>query len=168
MHRREWLERLKIPLMLTPALLVLVVLFSGGLVVGLGQSLGYMPVIGLNEFTIKHYVDVLTDTNFLQSLWVTFYIAFTSTVLSTILAVLCALLLRAAFKGSRFSTFMFQVPIPIPHLVVAFGVVALVAQSGVLARMLASIGLLSEPSQFPVMVFDRAGVAIQFVYLRKR
>lgn len=167
MRRREWLEWLKVPLMLLPALLVLVVLFSSGLVVGLGQSLGYMPVIGLNAFTFQHYVDVLTNNNFLQSLWVTFYIAFISTMLSTVIAVLCALLLREAFRGSQFATFIFQVPIPIPHLVVAFGIVALVAQSGVMARMLASIGLLSEPSQFPVMVFDRAGIAIQMVYLWK-
>jgi len=167
MRRREWLERLKIPLMLAPAFLVLIVLFSGGLVVGLGQSLGYMPVIGLNEFTLHHYADVLTNSNFLQSLWVTFYIAFTSTLLSTVIAIPCALVLRQAFKGSRFATFIFQVPIPIPHLVVAFGIVALVTQSGVMARVLASIGLLSEPGQFPVMVFDRAGVAIQMVYLWK-
>ena len=44
MGRQDWMERLKIWLMLLPALLVLVGLFSGGLVVGLGQSLGYMPV----------------------------------------------------------------------------------------------------------------------------
>lgn len=167
MRRREWLERLKIPLMLAPAFLVLIVLFSGGLVVGLGLSLGYMPVVGLNEFTLHHYADVLTNSNFLQSLWVTFYIAFTSTLLSTVIAIPCALVLRQAFKGSRFATFIFQVPIPIPHLVVAFGIVALVTQSGVMARVLASIGLLSEPGQFPVMVFDRAGVAIQMVYLWK-
>ncbi len=167
MGRQDWMERLKIWLMLLPALLVLVGLFSGGLVVGLGQSLGYMPVAGLHSVTLQHYLDLLVEDAFWQSLWVTFSIAFTSTLLSTLVAVPCAFLLRDTFRGSRLVNFLFQVPIPIPHLVVAFGVVTLVAQSGVLARLLASLGLLSEPGQFPALVFDRAGVAIQLVYLWK-
>ena len=167
MGRPEWWERLKILLMLLPALLVLVGLFSGGLVVGLGQSLGYLPAAGLHSVTLQHYVDLLVEDAFWQSLWVTFSLAFTSTLLSTLVAVPCAFLLRDTFRGSRLVNFLFQVPIPIPHLVVAFGVVTLVAQSGMLARLLASLGWLSEPSQFPALVFDRAGVAIQLVYLWK-
>lgn len=167
MQRRIWLERLKIPLMLLPALLVLFVLFSGGMIVGIGQSLGYMPVIGRQEFTLQHYWDVLTDRNFLQSLWLTFRIAFVSTFLSTVIAILLSLVLREVFRGSQFATFIFQIPIPIPHLVAAFGIVSLVTQSGILARLLAAAGLLQEPSQFPVMVFDRAGIAITLTYLWK-
>ncbi|MBI5291339.1 MAG: ABC transporter permease subunit [Chloroflexi bacterium] len=155
------------PLMLAPSLLILTLLFVGGLVVGLGQSLGYMPVIGLNNFTLRHYVDVLTDNNFLQSLWVTFRIAFFSTLFSTVLAVAFALILRETFVGSQLSTFMFQVPLPIPHLVAANGIVLLVTQSGLIARLLATVGLLNSPSDFPVLVFDRAGIAIILTYLWK-
>ena len=61
-------ERLKIPLMLTPALAVILLLFLGGLVAGLMQSLGYFPAAGLTEFTFRHYVDAVTDRNFLVSL----------------------------------------------------------------------------------------------------
>jgi putative spermidine/putrescine transport system permease protein len=153
--------------MLAPTLLVVLVLFSGGLLVGLGQSLGYMPVIGMEDFTLRYYREVLTSGPFLLSLWLTFRIAFVSTLLSTILAVLCALVLRSAFRGSRFATFLFQTPIPIPHLVAAFGVVTLLSQSGILARLLAAVGLISEPSQFPVLIFDRAGIGIHAVYLWK-
>jgi putative spermidine/putrescine transport system permease protein len=167
MQRLRLMEKLRVPLMLTPALAVLTLLFAGGLVVGTGQSLGYMPVIGLNDFTLQHYVDVLTDRNFLISLWLTFRIAFVSTLLSMILAVAFALVLRDTFAGSRLTTFVYQIPLPIPHLVAANGIVLLVTQSGLLARLLATAGLLETPADFPILVFDRAGVAIILTYLWK-
>jgi len=167
MQRLRLMEKLRVPLMLTPALAVLILLFAGGLVVGTGQSLGYMPVIGLNDFTLQHYVDVLTDRNFLISLWLTFRIAFVSTLLSMILAVAFALVLRDTFAGSRLTTFVYQIPLPIPHLVAANGIVLLVTQSGLLARLLATAGLLETPADFPILVFDRAGVAIILTYLWK-
>jgi putative spermidine/putrescine transport system permease protein len=166
-RRLRLLEQLRVPLMLTPAFLVLILLFAGGMAVGLGQSLGYMPVIGLTDFTLKHYVDVMTDTNFLQSLWLTFRIAFLGTLFSSILAVGFALVLRERFRGSQLATFLYQVPLPIPHLVAANGIVTLVTQSGLIARGFASLGLLETPGDFPVLVFDRPGVAIILTYLWK-
>jgi len=83
MFRLRLLEKLRVPLMLLPAFLVLILLFGGGLAVGVGQSFGYFPVIGLTDLTFEHYVSVLTDRNFLQSLWLTFRIAFWSTFLSS-------------------------------------------------------------------------------------
>jgi putative spermidine/putrescine transport system permease protein len=153
--------------MLLPAFLVLILLFGGGIVVGLGQSLGYFPAIGLTEFTVQHYADVLTDRNFLQSLWLTFRIAFVSTFLSCILAIVFALVLRERFFGQRTSTFLFQVPLPIPHLVAAVGIVLLVTQSGLLSRIGTGLGLIDNPSEFPALVFDRGGIAIIFTFLWK-
>ena len=42
-------DRLKIFLLLMPALLVIGVLFFGGLLIGLMRSFNYMPVIGLTD-----------------------------------------------------------------------------------------------------------------------
>lgn len=167
MWRLRLVEKLRVPLMLLPALATLTVLFAGGLVIGLGQSLGYMPVIGLTDFTIQHYLDVLTDRNFLLSLWLTFRISFVTTLLSMVFAVVTALVLRENFKGSQVTTFVYQVPLPIPHLVAASGIVLLVTQSGLISRLFATAGLLEVPAQFPVLVFDRAGVAIILTYLWK-
>ena len=167
MLRLRLFEKLRVPLMLLPAFLVLFLLFGGGLVVGVGQSFGYFPVIGLTDFTAEHYIDVLTDRNFLQSLWLTFRIAFWSTFLSSVLAIGAALVLRETFKGSQLATFLFQVPLPIPHLVAANGIVLLITQSGLLARMGVAAGLMSVPADFPALVFDRAGIAIILTFLWK-
>ena len=166
----RWLrltERLRVPLMLFPSIVLLTILFGGGLLVGLGQSFGYFPIIGLTDFTPNYYLDVLRDPDFFLSLWITFRIAFLSTFTASVLAVGFALMLRRSFRGSRFLTFLFQVPIPIPHLVAATGIVLLVSQSGLLSRSSVALGLTHVPGDFPVMVFDEPGTAIQLTFLWK-
>ena len=167
MRRLRLLEKLRVPLMLLPALAILAVLLGGGLLVGLGQSFGYFPIGGLTEFTVDYYIEVLTDSNFFESLWLTFRLALLSTVMSTVLAIAFALVLRDTFFGSRIGTFSFQIPIPIPHLVIATGIVFLVGQSGLISRICVTFGLTQVPRDFPALVFDRAGIAIQLTFLWK-
>ncbi len=163
----RWLEKLRVPFMLLPSMALLVILFGGGLIFGLGQSFGYFPIIGLTDFTFDYYKDVLTDRNFFESLWLTFRIAFLSTLIASALAIAFALVLRDRFRGSRFFTFMFQIPIPIPHLVVAAGMVLLISQSGLLSRGSVALGITSVPRDFPALVFDKSGIAIQLTFLWK-
>jgi len=153
--------------MLGPALAVIILLFVGGLVVGLGQSLDYMPVIGLRTPTLHHYWAILTDPGFRTSLLLTFYIALVSTLLSTVLAVAVAMVLRHNVYGNGLLTLIFQIPLPVPHMVAAAGIVLLLTQSGLFARLLYSVGWLQEPGQFPVLVFDRWYIATILVYLWK-
>ena len=160
-------ERLRIPLMLFPALGLVVLLFGGGILVGLGQSLGYFPAIGLTDFTFEHYATVLTNTAFLQSLWLTFRIALVTTVLSSVFAIAITLVLREKFAGSKFVTFLFQIPLPVPHLVAASGIILLITQSGLIARVGAAAGVIDVPADFPALVFDKAGIAIILTFLWK-
>ena len=92
-------DRVKIALLLTPALAIIVILFFGGLAVGLMRSFSYMPVIGLTEPNLRAYAAVFTDREFYLSFLLTFHIAFTSTVISAALAIGAALLLRRQFIG---------------------------------------------------------------------
>lgn len=167
MRWQRQVERLRVPLMLLPSLAVLFLLFGGGMLVGIGQSFGYFPIIGLTDFTWQYYADVLSDPGFFASLWLTFRLAFVSTLLSCVLAIAFALVLRHQFKGSQLSTFIFQIPIPIPHLVAAAGIVLLVSQSGIMSRTAVALGVTERPADFPVMVFDRTGIAIILTYLWK-
>jgi putative spermidine/putrescine transport system permease protein len=153
--------------MLAPALAVIVLLFLGGVVVGLGQSLDYMPIIGLNEPTLRHYGNILTDRDFYNSLLLTLYISSTSTLLAVGLAVGVALVLRQRFAGSRVVTFLFQLPLPVPHLVAAAGFVLLLTQSGLFARLFYHAGWLEQPSEFPALVFDRWQITTILVYVWK-
>lgn len=161
------LRRNRVALVLSGPLLVVVVLFGGGLLFGVVQSLGFFPAAGLEDWTLDNYISVLTDRAFLLSLWLTFRIAFISTVLSTVAAVCVALVLRRAFFGSRLTTFLYQIPLSVPHLVTASGVVLLVSQSGILSRLGAGLGLIDRPADFPVLVFDRPGIGIILTFVWK-
>lgn len=163
----DWRERLRIPLMLMPAMTVILLLFLGGLILGLMQSLEYMPAIGKYDLTVQAYVNIFTDKTFLGSLALTCWIGFASTILATVLAIACALILRQDFPGKGFVTLVFQLNVPIPHIVGAIAVMLLFTQSGLLARMGYLVGLVSEPADFPALIYDKRAIGIILEYIWK-
>jgi putative spermidine/putrescine transport system permease protein len=163
----EWRDRLRLVAMLFPALLVIGILFLGGLVLGLLQSFDYMPIIGRTMPTLQPYVSLFIDPAFLRSLMLTAWIGLASTATSTIFATLVALALRRDFAGKQAVTFLFQLNIPVPHTVGAIAVMFLFAQSGLLARIAHLANLISEPSDFPALIFDPYALGIILEYLWK-
>jgi putative spermidine/putrescine transport system permease protein len=159
--------RWRLILMLAPALGVVVLLFGGGLALAVAQSLGYLPAIGRTELTLEAYRQIFSRVDFQRSLLLTLWIALASTAVSTLLAILSALALRRAFRGQRLVTFIFQLNIPIPHLVGALGILFLFAQSGFLARLAYLVGLINAPADFPVLVNDPYGLGIILEYVWK-
>lgn len=159
-------DRLKIGLLLFPALSIIIVLFFGGLLIGLMRSFNYMPIIGLTEPDLSAYISVFTDKEFYLSFLLTFHIAFTSTVISCILAVAAALLLRRRFIGRAVINFLFQLNLTVPHLVGAIGILYLFSQSGSFARLAAQWDMISSPADFPALVFDpfAIGIILQYVW----
>ncbi len=153
--------------MLAPALAVVLLLFGGGLLLALLQSVGIAPLAGQTEFTLAAYRRIFTQEEFYRSLLLTLWIAGSSTALSTVLAVGAALVLRRPFRGKRWVTFIFQLNIPIPHLVGAVGILFLFSQSGFLARLAYLAGLINEPAQFPALVYDRYALGIILEYVWK-
>ena len=159
-------DRVKIALLLAPALAIIVILFFGGLTVGLMRSFNYMPVIGLTEPNLRAYAAVFTDREFYLSFLLTFHIAFTSTVISAALAIGAALLLRRQFIGRAVVNFLFQLNLTVPHLVGAIGILYLFSQSGSFARLAAEWGMIARPGDFPALVFDpyAIGIILQYVW----
>lgn len=154
-------------LLVAPAVTVIMVVFGGGIGLGFVQSLGYLPVLGLTQPTLAHYAALLADQRIYAGMALTFAIALSSTVIATLLALVAAMTLRRVFRGSRPLTFVYQVPLPVPHLVAAAGLVMLLTQSGVFARVLYSAGLLTQPAEFPPIFFDRNSLGIVLVYVWK-
>jgi len=159
-------SRLKIFLLLLPAMSLIVILFFGGLAVGLMRSFNYMPIIGLTDPDWSAYLAVFTDKEFYLSFLLTFHIAFTSTVISSILAIGAALLLRRQFVGRAIVNFLFQLNLTVPHLVGAIGILYLFSQSGSFARLAAEWGMIARPGDFPALVFDpyAIGIILQYVW----
>ena len=159
-------DRVKILLLLAPALIIIGVLFFGGLVIGLMRSFNYMPIIGLTEPNFDAYISIFTSREFYLSFLLTFYIAFISTFISSVLAIGAALLLRRQFIGRAIVNFLFQLNLTVPHLVGAIGILYLFSQSGSFARLAAEWGMIARPSEFPALVFDpyAIGIILQYVW----
>ncbi len=160
------LERWKIALLLSPALVIIAGLFLGGLILGLIGSLGYMPLLGREEFNLNAYRNILASERFYLSFLLTFYIAFTSTVIASLLAIGAALILRRSFIGRSVINFLFQINLTVPHLVGAVGILYLFSQSGFFARLAYEFEIITKPSEFPALIYDplAIGIILQYVW----
>jgi putative spermidine/putrescine transport system permease protein len=90
------------------------------------------------------------------SLWV----AAASTALAAAGAVLLAALFRRESGLDRMARLFAVLPLPIPHLAAAVAGLLLLGQSGLLARLLASFGLVTDPGAMPALVYDRFGLGL--------
>ena len=161
-------QRITPYLLLVPFLLIMCVIFVGGMVQAVVQSVGYLPAFGMDEVTLDHYRRVLADFRFLSSVRYTFHVALTSSLSSVIFGVLAAFLVHKARRGNKISFVLFRIPIIIPHLVVIIMIFHIFFQTGIVSRFAYSFGLIDSAHDFPLLIFDRHGIGIMLVYLYKQ
>ncbi|MDJ0804068.1 MAG: sugar ABC transporter permease [Desulfobacterales bacterium] len=154
-------------LMLLPALAVVVVLFGGGLLLGVLQALGYLPGAGLTRLSGVHFFRVLSDPDFFLSFGMTLYVSVVSTLLAAGFSIIAALVLDRMAARYRPVHFVFQLPLTVPHLVIAVAVMFMLAPAGLLARTAVAVGLIQTPADFPLMVNDRWSIGIIVTYVWK-
>lgn len=165
---RERVEKVNRPyLLVAPALLLIGALFVGGVGLAVAQSLGYAPFIGRTALSLAAYQQLFTSAEFYLSLAHTLWLSLASTGLATVLAVACALVLQQPMHGQRAALFIFQLNLPIPHLVGALGILFLIAPTGWLARWADALGWIQSPADFPILVYDPLGWGIVLEYVWK-
>lgn len=153
--------------LLAPALGAVALLFGGGLVLGLLQSLGHLPAAGMRDLSLEHFRRVFADPGFFESLALTLATALVSSAAAMALATAAALGLHALAGRSRVLQFIFQIPLTVPHLVVAVAALFLLAPSGLLSRLALNLGLVDSPDSFPLLVNDPFGIGIMAAYVWK-
>lgn len=154
-----------------PAFSILTLLFLGGMMQGFVESLGYEPIIGKIKFSFEAYQQLLTSSDFWDSLRLSLRLSCLSATLSGIMGILMATcLFWLGARRSRSSTFLFRVlgfPLLIPHMVAAYLVILLFMQSGLIARFAFHLGWIRGMESFPVVVNDPLGWGILFTYIWK-
>lgn len=160
-------SRLRLTLMLAPALSVMVGLFAGGLLLALVQSLGYFAPSGERSFTLAHYHALLSDAEFRASLRLTLGLATVATIISAVAGLSLSLALRELAQRSRMLNALLQIPLAVPHLAMAVALINVIAPSGLIARLAFALGLISVPADFPALINDRYGVGIMLAYVLK-
>lgn len=165
---KTFLSKGKPYLMVLPLLFFMVGIFFLGLLLGLVESFGYFPAIGLRTFTFEFYEKILRAPTVVQSLKFSLYTALVSSLLSAALGVFLSwLILKTNRRRGRPLPGVYRAPIYVPHVIVALFVFVWLTQSGLLARILFHLGLLSDMEAFPRVIFDKAGVGIILAYLWK-
>lgn len=160
-------EKLKPYLLLSPILFVLITIFVSGIVMGAIQSLGYFKAVGLTEFTLKYYKEVLTSRGFLSSLRFSLY----TSLASSIIAIVCGVLLSYAIlqikAKKEIVESLYRVPIIVPHIVSVLLIYNILSQSGIIPRILYEAGLITDQSQFPSILYEKNGIGVIIAYLWK-
>lgn len=131
------------------------------------QSLGRVPAFGLEELTFSYYLAIFRDENFLRSLLVSLGIAAASALLAAVLGTaVCAALTVGGRKG-RGLTYVLRLPILVPHAVAALFTILLFSQTGLLARAAFALGLVSDFTQFPQLLYTPGYQGAVAAYLWK-
>jgi putative spermidine/putrescine transport system permease protein len=160
-------RRVRIMLLLAPALAVIIVFFLGGFVLAVAQSLGMLPLIGKSRVSLDGYRAMLDDPAFRAGFFLTFRISLVASALSAVLAVAAALLVRGTRRGRRVVTWLFQFNLTVPHVVGAGAMLLLLSQAGMVSRLSHAAGLTDSARQFPQLVGGPGSVAIVAEYVWK-
>jgi len=155
------------PYILLVPQIILTIFFLIGLITGIAQSLGVIPAFGLTEPTLFYYKEILTKPDMVRSVLYSLRIAFFSALFSTAAGVLlCAVLVMSRRTKGKMMRIV-QLPIVVPHVVVALFVINICSQNGLLARVIYAFGLIGEQQEFPTLIYDAGGFGIILAYLWK-
>lgn len=155
------------PYLLLSPFIVLMTIFCIGIINGFVQSIGIIPAFGLNTPTLKYYVEVFQNEGLMQSVGYSLWIATVSSVLSVILGTLLCFVIVSIKKSKSALINIIKLPILIPHIIVAVFVINIFSQTGIISRVLFSLGMISSPESFLSLLFDKAGVGVILAYLWK-
>ncbi len=145
------------------ALMVLVVApILVGTCYAAGAALGLMGA-GSSGFSVQRVVDVLVRGETWLSLAWTVFVAGSATVAAVATVVWSVGALWESPMGRRLAV----LPLAIPHVAGALGILLLVGQSGLLARFAFALGWIQLPSDFPAIVYDRFGIGLAIAFFWK-
>jgi putative spermidine/putrescine transport system permease protein len=147
---------------------VVLVLFVGGAVEAVLQSLGRQPYLDTGAgLDLDAYRALGTDPALRASIGLTLRLGLLATLVSTVLGVACAVLVHNLRRGRRMVSVVLQSSLPVPHLVGALCMLLLLSQSGLLSRLSYAAGLTDAPADFPALTNDGFGWAILAGYVWK-
>ncbi len=155
---------------LLPALLILGLLYGGGLLLTLLKSFG-TDIFFSRQPTLIHYSTILSSDDFIHSLVYSLRISLGAsigalTAGSFILVIMYLLMLYNKKPYTGYMRFI-QSPLLIPYLISAFFIFLLFSQSGIFSRVLHYFGVISARQQFPVLTNDHSGIGIMLTYTWK-
>ena len=153
-------------LLLIPQILLLII-FVIGLINGITQSFGVIPAFNLTKPTLNYYKEVLSSSQMKSSILFSLYIAFTSSLFAVVIGTLICVIIVMNKETKWFYEKLIEIPVIVPHIVVAIFILNIFSKSGLMARILAALGIISSQEQFLNLIYDKYGIGIILAYLWK-
>lgn len=145
-----------------PWITVFLVATGGAVLLALGFSALYgLGLIGTppSGLTLAHWQAVLTDRGFWIALGFSLALTVATLALCLVSAVAVVLLLAEQLRRPPLGTLIY-LPLAVPGVVAGLISYQVLGDGGLLARIAHALGWISQPSEFPSLVFDRHGLGI--------
>ena len=147
-------RRRRTAFLVLPALIPAAVVVVGGVGTTLLQSLGLMPLVGAPQLSVSAFDG---GAELVDSALISLWIATASTLIAAVVGFVTAVLIISGNWGGRIVATLGAAAVTVPHLVGAATVGLLLADSGVLPRLLgipadAWPALVAGPSWFAVII----------------
>ena len=145
--------------------IILSIIFIIGLVYGIILSFGIIPNLGTIKPGLYYYIEIFAKEDFLSSIGFSLYLAFISALLSSVIGVIIAYFIIDLDAKALIG--FIEVPIIVPHIVVALFTINIFSQNGILARIFYQLGFISTQQDFWLIVYNESGFGIILAYLWK-
>lgn len=152
---------------LAPLLLPYCALFCAGLALTLAQSMGLFLPLGPGEATLEYYQALTRDQGLGLSLRLSLFVAFFSAAGSVLGGTVLALALWRMPPGLRRVGVVSKIGLILPHVAVAFLVLLMLSQTGLVSSALFQLGLISAPEEFPNILHTGSGLGMILAFLLK-
>ena len=152
-------------LLFMPQLLVTTLLMIG-VIVGMVQSFGIIPSLGLTDFTTDYYRETLANPRLIEAMVFSLRIALGSSFLSLLFGLGIIYIWISAVGKTQWTESLLRIPIIIPHIIVALFAMQFLGRTGILARLFYALGFDQAQSLFnQVLYSDNAwGIIIAFLW----
>src|SRR5699024_5850028 len=115
--------------------ILLGVVFIFGIIHGLIQSLGYIPVFNLHNISLDYYIEILKTPSFIDSLKTSLQISIISSVLAVVLGTILTAVLVYTHNTEGKMVQIIKLAILVPHTIVALFTISSLSQNGLIARL---------------------------------
>lgn len=154
-------------LKLLPLLVPFVLLFAGGSIFALLQSVGILSPVPYRGGFFDAYAKLLSNRWFYQSFGFSLYVSLVSTSLSVAAGTgLAYMIWRQPLSAQRYAI-IYKIPLILPHIAIAFIVLVLFSKSGMISAVLYHIGIINEQADFPSILYGGNGLGIIIAYIFK-
>ena len=132
-------KRIQGILLILPALSIIVIVTLFVIINTFIESLGYIPELSFNSFTLKYYVDLFTDVVFLKSLYFSFKVALISAIVATILGVYTGYYVSK--WSDNFMSLLYKMPILLSYVAAAVLIYNTYSDKGLLYHIIYTLGI---------------------------